>query len=480
MTMKTTLTGSAAAMALLFFAPVVLPAAYSGLSPAQANVNVSINFNTFYRDLGDDGDWVYFRGNYVWVPYDTPRGWRPYMYGHWAWTRSYGWMWVSAEPFGWATYHYGRWGYSYDIGWYWVPGTRWAPAWVTWRYSDNDIVWAPLPPGRDDYDMSYGGDLPDYYWNCVPSNRFLDNDLSVSVVFDFGQRQRIFRDVRPAGNLVIQNNVVINNVINVNFVEKRTSRKVRTFDVVNSDKPGRSQLNGDHLTVFTGDVSRTDGVKPAKVKDFTEVKQFHAKRPDRITRDKNMPEVFGNMNGTNSQEPANGKLNKKRLKIQDNTLPQVIDGESGTVVKKKDFPKYDQFNQQNGQTLDGGNQLDQPPTKKKRQKPQYDQFNQQDGQTFDGGGQTLDGGGQIEPPVNKKKRQKLQQYDQFNQLDGQTFDGGNANGQPNGNGRKKHKLNDQFDQQNGQVPDSGGTVRKGKKPPVQCDPSVDPNCQPQQ
>ncbi len=60
--------------------------------------------------------------------------------GHWAYTRRYGWMWVSAEPFGWATYRYGRWAYSADIGWYWVPGYRRAPARVSWRRSDSYVA----------------------------------------------------------------------------------------------------------------------------------------------------------------------------------------------------------------------------------------------------------------------------------------------------------------------------------------------------
>jgi len=32
------------------------------------------------------------------------------------------------------------------LGWVWVPGYEWAPAWVSWRYGDEYVGWAPLPP----------------------------------------------------------------------------------------------------------------------------------------------------------------------------------------------------------------------------------------------------------------------------------------------------------------------------------------------
>ena len=47
---------------------------------------------------------------------------------------------------GWVVYHYGRWAFEPGIGWFWVPGEEWAPAWVNWRYGDEYVGWAPLPP----------------------------------------------------------------------------------------------------------------------------------------------------------------------------------------------------------------------------------------------------------------------------------------------------------------------------------------------
>jgi len=106
-------------------------------------------YNIFYNRLAPEGRWFY-DDNYGYVFQPTiavSEFWRPYSDGHWVWTDR-GWTWVSNESFGWATYHYGRWIRVSGIGWVWTPGNEWAPAWVSWRQTDDDSYcgWAPLPP----------------------------------------------------------------------------------------------------------------------------------------------------------------------------------------------------------------------------------------------------------------------------------------------------------------------------------------------
>jgi hypothetical protein len=100
----------------------------------------------FYTRLSpEEGDWVE-AGNYGYC--FRPRvseDWRPYRNGHWVWTDR-GWYWDSGERFGWATYHYGRWVDIRGTGWCWVPGNQWAPAWVSWRESDEHIGWLLFRP----------------------------------------------------------------------------------------------------------------------------------------------------------------------------------------------------------------------------------------------------------------------------------------------------------------------------------------------
>jgi hypothetical protein len=109
----------------------------------------SADYDIFYESLSPDGNWFYDdEYGYVWQPnVAVSTSWRPYSDGHWVWTDR-GWCWVSNENFGWATYHYGRWIRVSGVGWVWAPGDEWAPAWVSWRHTDDDdyVGWAPLPP----------------------------------------------------------------------------------------------------------------------------------------------------------------------------------------------------------------------------------------------------------------------------------------------------------------------------------------------
>ena len=108
------------------------------------------DYDVFYDRLAPEGHWLNDDDyGYVWQPNVAvaTTSWRPYSDGHWVWTDR-GWFWQTDENFGWATYHYGRWVLVDGVGWVWVPGRQWAPAWVSWRHTDNDdyVGWAPLPP----------------------------------------------------------------------------------------------------------------------------------------------------------------------------------------------------------------------------------------------------------------------------------------------------------------------------------------------
>lgn len=152
---------------------VMMPA-----TPARAETNVSIDF--FYDALSPHGDWIYSDNyGYVWQPTAAGQSdWAPYTDGYWSYTDG-GWTWISNEDFGWATYHYGRW-IRLDNFWTWVPGYEWAPAWVSWRQTEDDHVgWAPLPPeatwstsiGVSRWADSYY-DIGPAFYNFVPLRLF--------------------------------------------------------------------------------------------------------------------------------------------------------------------------------------------------------------------------------------------------------------------------------------------------------------------
>ncbi len=140
--------------------------------------------------------------DYCWQP-QVEEGWRPYTNGGWIYTNA-GWTWSSDEEWGWATDHYGRWMPTTEFGWLWVPGYEWAPAWVSWRKSDDYVGWAPLPPEAT--------------WQ--PASGF---GPSVDVNFSIGPEYYNFCPVRHLGAprlrphiVPLRENVsIINNTVNI-------------------------------------------------------------------------------------------------------------------------------------------------------------------------------------------------------------------------------------------------------------------------
>ncbi|MEI7806126.1 MAG: DUF6600 domain-containing protein [Hyphomicrobiales bacterium] len=135
------------------------------LLPASAQAANPLDF----RDaLEPFGQWrQHPRFGEVWSPARRTREWRPYTVGSWVYTDEWGWYWVSEdeeEDFGWIVYHYGRWAFDRGFGWFWVPGDEWGPAWVNWRYGNEYLGWAALPPDElmDEYD-----DEP-AFWTFLP------------------------------------------------------------------------------------------------------------------------------------------------------------------------------------------------------------------------------------------------------------------------------------------------------------------------
>jgi hypothetical protein len=138
-------------LAIVLMACSAMAAAGPSAARAEVNFSASIEINAptdFYQPLAPYGSWVEVSSyGRCWHPTDVGADWAPYTAGHWEWTDA-GWYWQSDEPWGWACCHYGSWYYDPSVGWVWIPGTEWAPAWVTWRDSDDYIGWAPCGPGR--------------------------------------------------------------------------------------------------------------------------------------------------------------------------------------------------------------------------------------------------------------------------------------------------------------------------------------------
>ena len=271
-TLKHVFLGTAAASSLLLAVAAVEPAGFSLTTRAQAATNIAAGVS-FHDELAPYGNWASYQNRSVWVPANVEENWQPYTKGHWAYTRRYGWIWVSDERFGWATYHYGRWGKAPDIGWYWVPGRRWAPAWVAWSYDHYDLAWAPLPPVHYDgvNDAISLGDIPDDYWQAISVSAFLSVDLSSHIFRDRDKVRRVIQRGK-SWTVSIENNIVVNNVITIDNIEKRTKKKVVALEEKPVDNPGAAgKADSNSVAIFKPEMKEEPAAKPKETIKVEEV-----------------------------------------------------------------------------------------------------------------------------------------------------------------------------------------------------------------
>jgi hypothetical protein len=192
------------------------------------------SYSTFYMKLEPYGVWRETSNyGYVWQPREAERSrtWRPYTNGRWVYTDA-GWTWVSEEPFGWATYHYGRWTRLRNIGWIWVPGDEWAPAWVSWRKSNDYVGWAPLPPearfdrrsGIHNWADNYYDIGPDQY--CfVPTNQFGARRLEATII-PVERNLTIVNQTTNVTNITYSNMTIMNQGPNYDELRARTQQPI--------------------------------------------------------------------------------------------------------------------------------------------------------------------------------------------------------------------------------------------------------------
>lgn len=203
---------------------------------------------TGYEDMDEYGRWHNVEGyGNVWTPAGVPGDWAPYRYGNWVYVAPWGWTWVEDEPWGFAPFHYGRWAFA-GGGWCWVPGPVvvrpvYSPALVAFVGGGGFSVgvgvgggvgWFPLGPGE--VFVPWYRTSPRYVQNVNVTN------THVTVV----QVTNVY------------NNVTVNHVNNITYVNQRGGHGVTVVDhntFVNAQPVNRHIVSVDQRQIAAAPVT---------------------------------------------------------------------------------------------------------------------------------------------------------------------------------------------------------------------------------
>ncbi len=295
----------------------------------QANANTPLQsgdqFGFFYSSLAPYGGWIQLdNGLTVWRPNIIRRHWSPYRYGQWIWTND-GWYWDSYEPFGWITYHYGRWYYDDYYGWMWVPDDQWAPAWVEWRYDDDYIGWAPLPPYAN-FSINVGIQFsvnfftPYSHWHFVNYNNFCSPHIS-NYYISHKNVNNFFSRTKYRTDYGFQDGRVVNRGVDIDIVKRRSGQDIKISRI-------KAVSNPDDLRMQDRDRNRT------------EIRTFIGSREE-ISRGDTRNVEFRKGNRNSSMETSRVEIGRSRDISREEMMKRNNDN---TVIKKEPAPRIDNRN----------------------------------------------------------------------------------------------------------------------------------------
>ena len=221
--------------------------------------------NDMYNYLSPYGNWINLPPyGYVWTPRNMGYRWRPYNNGHWVST-DYGWTWISHEEWGSIPFHYGRWGYDDYFGWFWVPGTVWGPAWVSWRWSNQYVGWAPLPPGTEfRIGMGFTSSsfkIPHRFWIFLQSAHFMDSNI-YQYSLPYERNITIINFTSIHTNIYFRNDRIINEGIGLDYVQRATRRTVPRYTIRDVRKPAPGRVAGHDAHIFRPILRKNATAKP--------------------------------------------------------------------------------------------------------------------------------------------------------------------------------------------------------------------------
>ena len=275
----------------------------------------------FYHDLAPYGEWIEIDYDvFVWRPTRVHYDWQPYSIGRWVWS-SNGWYWDSYEPFGWATYHYGRWFYDDYYGWVWAPDTQWGPSWVEWRYNNDYIGWAPLPPYAEfrtnvGIHFSITWRSNPVHWHFVRYDHF--HHYNVHKYFAAPKyKYNIFNKTKYRTNYYDRGGRVFNGGVGRSYVEKRGGKKLKTYDLRDSRSKIRNYKsrdnNSDRIEVYRPEEKVIRNAREIERNTITRGSKKSSLKTDKIAINRNRNDEDKGRNYKREVDKKRDERSKERI-----------------------------------------------------------------------------------------------------------------------------------------------------------------------
>jgi hypothetical protein len=234
-----------------------------GTNNIKAQGSYTASYQDFYDGLAPYGQWIQDpQYGYVWLP-DVDADFRPYYTnGYWANTE-YGNTWVSDYDWGWAPFHYGRWTYDNYYGWLWIPDTEWAPAWVSWRSSNDYYGWAPMGPGVN-INVNLGL-IPVDWWMFVTPTYFYDRSFYRYCNYDYRFRRGVYARTNIINYTYIDNRTTYYTGPRSDDYYRSTGRRPSMFNIDNNRRRGATRVSGNRINMYRPSMRNTANTAPVRV-----------------------------------------------------------------------------------------------------------------------------------------------------------------------------------------------------------------------
>src|SRR5205814_112978 len=173
-----------------------------------------------------------------------------------------------------------RWTRLRNIGWVWVPGDEWAPAWVSWRKSNDYVGWAPLPPearfdrgtGIHNWSDSYYDVGPDQY--CFVETKQFGAPRLENAVIPSARNVTIVNQTTNVTNITYDNTTIVNQGPSYDEIRTRTQQPIERLRLerevninINVGEP-RPVVRGQAIVIPAPLIARGQAVEhPRRVKE---------------------------------------------------------------------------------------------------------------------------------------------------------------------------------------------------------------------